>query len=160
MIMCRKLYFTTESRDEMAKMITKKHINMTARPRLAKVMEKANCYLLEGELAKNKRQDAGALKVLADYTFYCEIIIDEASYMGEPEFFKSIRLDKVAMYALADLFAEKQKPPKRKESTGRPVKNKPAVFIWQQGNDTSLLTGLSLTIPSFSHGNQIRYLWD
>ncbi len=106
----------------MAKMITKKHINMTARPRLAKVMEKANCYLLEGELAKNKRQDAGALKVLADYTFYCEIIIDEASYMGEPEFFKSIRLDKVAMYALADLFAEKQKPPKRKESTGRPVK--------------------------------------
>lgn len=46
----------------MAKMITKQHINMTARPKLAKVMEKASCYLLEGELAKNKRQDAGALK--------------------------------------------------------------------------------------------------
>ena len=104
----------------MAKMITKKHINMTARPRLTKVMEKAVCYLLEGELAKNKRLDAGALTIIADHASYHEIIIDEASYMGEPEFFKSIRLNDMAMYALTDLLVEKQ--PKRKESTGRPVK--------------------------------------
>lgn len=104
----------------MAKMITKQHINMTARPKLAKVMEKAVCYLLEGELSKNKRLDAGALTIMADHVAYHEIIIDEASYMGEPEYFKSIRLNDTAIFALTDLLVEKQ--PKRKESTGRPVK--------------------------------------
>ena len=93
---------------------------MKARPKLAKVMEKASCYLLEGEIAKSKRQDAGSLTIWAEFSQHYEIILDEAAYGGDGEFFKSIRIEEKGLMALEELLLPKQ--PKRKESSGRPVK--------------------------------------
>ncbi len=102
------------------KIIDKQHINMRVRPKLAKIMEKATCYLLDGELAKNKRQDAGDLLILAEYSYHYELIMDEAAYAGESEYMVKIRLENTSMNSLENILLPHQ--PKRKESTGRPVK--------------------------------------
>ena len=102
------------------KIIDREHINMKARPKLAKVMEQANCYLLGGELSKSKRNDAGALTIWAEYLSHSELIVDEAAYAGEGEYFKTIRVNEAGLFALEEVLLPKQ--PKRKESTGRPVK--------------------------------------
>lgn len=102
------------------KIIDKEHINMRARPKLAKAMEKATCYLLDGELSKSKRNDVGALTIWAEYLSHSELIVDEAAYAGEGEYFKAIRVSEAGLFALEEVLLPKQ--PKRKESTGRPVK--------------------------------------
>ena len=102
------------------KIIDREHINMRARPKLAKVMEQATCYLLEGKLSKSKRNDAGALTIWAEYLSHSELIVDEAAYAGEGEYFKAIRVNEAGLFALEGILLPKQ--PKRKESTGRPVK--------------------------------------
>ena len=102
------------------KIIDKEHINMRARPKLAKVMEKATCYLLDGELSKSKRNDTGSLTIWAEYISHSELIVDEAAYAGEGEYFKAIKVSEAGLFALEEVLLPKQ--PKRKESTGRPVK--------------------------------------
>ncbi len=104
----------------MARIIEKIHINMKARPRLSKVMEKATCYLLEGEIAKSKREDKGELLIWAEYPFHREIIIDGAAFDGDGEFFRVIKIGENALMELLTILLPQQV--KRKESTGRPVK--------------------------------------
>lgn len=102
----------------MIKTIDKQHINQTNRGKLAKVMEKATCYLLEGELAKDKRQDFDGLTVLADYGGRCEIIQDTAAGEGEGEYFRRMELSRVAMGALTEILTPKPQKP----NWGRPKK--------------------------------------
>ena len=105
-----------------SRIIDKKQINQSKRPKLAAVMDKATCYLLDGELAKNKKQDAGGLTVLAEYGYSdrYEIITDEAASDGESEYFKVYKFSGRAWDAMLEIMLPKQ--PQRKESTGRPVK--------------------------------------
>ena len=113
----------------MLKKLTSKNINNRARPRLSKVMEKAiTCWLLDGEIAKSKKDDQEQLTVLAEYTgqlySWYELIVDSPAIVGESEYFRSMRLTQKALDSFGELLTEKA--PKRKESTGRPRK-----YGWQ-----------------------------
>lgn len=109
----------------MLKKLTSKNINNRARPRLSEVMKKAIvCWLLDGEIAKNKKDDQSQLTVLAEYTgtlySWYELIVDSPAIVGEPEYFWNMRLTQRALDSFGELLTEKA--PKRKESTGRPKK--------------------------------------
>ena len=86
----------------MLKKLTSKNINNRARPRLSEVMKKAIvCWLLDGEIAKNKKDDQGQLTVLAEYTgklySWYELIVDSPAIVGEPEYFWNMRLTQKAL---------------------------------------------------------------
>ena len=50
----------------MLRQIFRADINLKNRSKLAKAMEVATCYLLDGELAKNKRKDFDKLTIGAE----------------------------------------------------------------------------------------------
>lgn len=99
------------------RVIEKQYINLKKRKELSRIMERATCYLLEGELAKGKRHDLGQLIVFADYGNYCELIKDRAAEDGASEHVHKFVLSETAMNSLKEILAPPEKP-----KGGRPKK--------------------------------------
>ena len=103
----------------MLRRIFRADINLKNRPKLAKVMEAATCYLLDGELANSKRNDFDKLTIWAEYDNYTEIITDIPSCDDGREILKSIKITANALQDLSyHLNPYKLAKPK---NLGRPV---------------------------------------
>lgn len=85
----------------MLRRIYRADINLKNRRRLSKIMEDATCYLLDGELCKNKRKDFDKLTIWAEYDNYTEIITDIPACDDGGEIFKSIKITAKAQQELA-----------------------------------------------------------
>lgn len=85
----------------MLRRIYRADINLKNRRRLAKIMEDAICYLLDGELAKCKRNDFDKLTIWAEYIDYVEIIIDIPACDDGGEIFQSIKITGKAKHELS-----------------------------------------------------------
>ena len=85
----------------MLRRIFRTDINLKNRQKLAKVMEATTCYLLDGELAKSKRNDFDKLTIWAQYDNYTEIIIDIPACDDGGEIFQSIKIPAKSIQELA-----------------------------------------------------------
>ena len=85
----------------MLRQIFRANINLKNRSKLAKTMEVSTCYLLDGELANNKRNDFNRLTIWAEYDNYTEIITDIPACDDGGEIFKSIKITTKAQQELA-----------------------------------------------------------
>lgn len=109
----------------MARPVYKDSINQTLRPRLAKILQSYSCYLLDGELAKNKRQDWDRLVLFAENGSDCAVIEDIPAIDGDDETIRIIKMPSMGFVRLNEICEESfdfSKKKTRKESSGRPVK--------------------------------------
>ena len=111
----------------MARLITCEDINQRARPKLSKAILRADrCYLLSGDLPKNKRTDVGELTVLLSYGERYELATDGAAIHDEPEFWRPVAFSIGAAESLMDVLIHDMPylfaPEKPKSNAGRPTK--------------------------------------
>ena len=120
-ILCLDNKIWTKKGDIMARYLYTADINQTRRPRLAALMRKADCLLLDGKTAKGKA-DHDRLTVLLHYEGQTaaryEVARDLPAGEGDSERLEAIPLSQTAMDALAEVLVERA--PKRGESSGRP----------------------------------------
>jgi len=103
----------------MLRQIFRADINLKNRGRLSKVMEVATCYLLDGELAKSKKNDFDKLTIWAEYDNHTDIITDIPASSEGGEIFRAIKLSSKAQQELAyHLNPYETSKPKK---SGRPV---------------------------------------
>ena len=86
----------------MARKIYREDINMKARPKLTKILSEATCYLLDGELARSKRNDFDKLTIWAEYISCSCLVVDIPAADGEAEIIHTIKVNQKGVQALAD----------------------------------------------------------